>query len=409
MDVRINPRPLSGTVTPPPSKSMAHRLLVAAALAEGVSTVRNVSLSQDIEATLRCVTALGCHCEQPEPDVVRVQGIGWKLADRGGELPHFDCGESGSTLRFLIPIALAAAGGGVFTGRGRLMERPQKPYFDLFDEKGIFYELQGDTLTVRGSLPCGEYRLPGNVSSQFFTGLLLALPLLNGNSTVVSTTALESSDYIAMTTEALRTAGIPISFQPERRRCQVSSGHFKPFDAAVEADWSQAAFWYAANVLGGDLRIGGLNPLSSQGDMAVAEYAQILSRSGDAEIDVSGFPDLVPPLAVMAAVRQGTTHLTNAARLRLKESDRLKTTAAMVNALGGRAEEGTDSLTVHGVSRLAGGTVDGANDHRIVMAAAIAAVGCSGPVTILGAEAINKSYPSFFKDYLALGGDVSGV
>ena len=264
-------------------------------------------------------------------------------------------------------------------------------------------------LTVRGSLPCGEYRLPGNVSSQFFTGLLFALPLLDGDSTVVSSTALESSNYLAMTVGALRTAGVSVSFQPERRLCQVSSGRFKPFDASVEADWSQAAFWYAANVLGGDLRIGGLNPLSSQGDRSIAEYAEILSRSGDAEIDVSGCPDLVSPLAVMAAVRQGTTHLTNAARLRLKESDRLKTTAAMVNALGGRAEEGTDSLTIHGVPRLTGGTVDGANDHRIVMAAAIAAAGCSGPVTILGAEAVNKSYPSFFKDYLALGGDANGV
>lgn len=409
MDVRINPGPLSGAVTPPPSKSMAHRLLLAAALAEGVSTVRNVALSQDIEATLRCVTALGCHWVQIESDVVRIRGIGGKSADRGGELLHFDCGESGSTLRFLIPIALAAAGGGVFTGRGRLMERPQKPYFDLFEEKGIFYRMKDGELTVRGSLPCGEYRLPGNVSSQFFTGLLFALPLLDGDSTVVSSTALESSNYLAMTVGALRTAGVSVSFQPERRLCQVSSGRFKPFDASVEADWSQAAFWYAANVLGGDLRIGGLNPLSSQGDRSIAEYAEILSRSGDAEIDVSGCPDLVSPLAVMAAVRQGTTHLTNAARLRLKESDRLKTTAAMVNALGGRAEEGTDSLTIHGVPRLTGGTVDGANDHRIVMAAAIAAAGCSGPVTILGAEAVNKSYPSFFKDYLALGGDANGV
>jgi len=180
MDMRINPRPLSSAVTPPPSKSMAHRLLIAAALAEGVSTVRNVALSQDIEATLRCVTALGCHWAQPESDVVRVWGTGGKLAGRRGELPYFDCGESGSTLRFLIPIALAAAGGGVFTGRGRLMARPQKPYFDLFDEKSIFYQLQGGTLTVRGSLPYGEYRLPGNVSSQFFTGLLFALPLLGG-------------------------------------------------------------------------------------------------------------------------------------------------------------------------------------------------------------------------------------
>jgi 3-phosphoshikimate 1-carboxyvinyltransferase len=409
MDLRINPRPLSGMVTPPPSKSMAHRLLIAAALAEGVSTVCNVALSQDIEATLRCITALGSRWEQPEPDVVRIRGIGGKSAGRKGEVPRFDCGESGSTLRFLIPIALAAAGGGIFTGRGRLMERPQQPYFDLLDEKGVFYQLEGGALTVRGKLPNGEYRLPGNVSSQFFTGLLFALPLLGGDSTIVSTTALESEDYVAMTIEVLRTAGIQVSGQPEQRRCQVPPGRFRPFDTAVEADWSQAAFWYAANFLGSHVDIQGLNPHSAQGDKAICTLYRVLTRAGDAEIDVSGCPDLVPPLAVMAAVRRGTTHLTNAARLRLKESDRLKTTAAMLSALGGQVEEGADRLTIRGVPQLAGGTVDGAHDHRIVMAAAVAAARCAGPVTIPGAEAVGKSYPSFFKDYSALGGDANGV
>jgi len=226
---------------------------------------------------------------------------------------------------------------------------------------------------------------------------------------LVSTTTLESSGYISMTLEALRAAGITAVGRPEQGLYQVRSGAYRPFNATVEADWSQAAFWYAANVLGGDLQIDGLNACSAQGDMAVSEYARTLSRPGDVSIDVSGCPDLVPPLAVMAAVRQGTTHLTNAARLRLKESDRLKTTAAMLTALGGDAEEGTDSLMIRGVPHLSGGTVDGANDHRIVMAAAIAATRCAGPVTILGSEAINKSYPSFFEDYLALGGDVHGV
>ncbi|WP_352415121.1 3-phosphoshikimate 1-carboxyvinyltransferase [Oscillibacter ruminantium] len=409
MDIRINPKPLGGTVTPPSSKSMAHRLLIAAALANGVSTVCNVALSQDIAATLRCVAALGSTWEQPEAGVIRIRGIGGKLPKRNSPLPRFDCGESGSTLRFLIPIALATAGCGVFTGQGRLMERPQQPYFDLFDEQGIVHEWNEGVLTVQGALPSGEYRLPGNVSSQFFTGLLFALPLLAGNSTLVSTTTLESSGYISMTLEALRAAGITAVGRPEQGLYQVRSGAYRPFNATVEADWSQAAFWYAANVLGGDLQIDGLNACSAQGDMAVSEYARTLSRPGDVSIDVSGCPDLVPPLAVMAAVRQGTTHLTNAARLRLKESDRLKTTAAMLTALGGDAEEGADSLMIRGVPHLSGGTVDGANDHRIVMAAAIAATRCAGPVTILGSEAINKSYPSFFEDYLALGGDVHGV
>ena len=409
MDMRVNPGPLSGAVTPPPSKSMAHRLLISAALAEGTSTVRNVALSQDIEATLRCAEALGCVWEQATLSSIRIHGCGGKPAASGAALPRFDCGESGSTLRFLIPVALAMAGGGVFTGKGRLMKRPQAPYFGLFDEKGIAYTLEDGVLTVRGALKSGEYRLPGDVSSQFFTGLLFALPLLERNSAVVAVTEPESSDYIAMTVQALRTAGIYVLYRSNQRRWLVSSGRFQPFDATVEADWSQAAFWYAANVLGGDLRIEGLNSQSCQGDRAVAEYARRLSHPGDVEIDVSDCPDLVPPLAAMAAARQGTVRLTNAARLRLKESDRLKTTAAMVNALGGHAEEGADSLTIRGVPQLSGGTVDGADDHRIVMAAAVAAARCNGPVTILGAEAVNKSYPSFFEDFWALGGDAHVV
>lgn len=404
MDMHINPTLLHGTVTPPPSKSMAHRLLISAALAEGTSVIRNVALSQDIEATLRCLEALGCSWERTEPACIRIHGCG-PIVPTDGRMPQFDCGESGSTLRFFIPIALAMAGSGAFTGRGRLMGRPQTPYFDLFDEKGIVHSLQNGVLTVRGTLKSGEYRLPGDVSSQFFTGLLFALPLLEEDSVIISTTEPESADYIAMTVEALRAAGIRVLSQPAQRRWTVPSGQFHSFDAIVEPDWSQAAFWYAANVLGSTLRLEGLNPKSSQGDRVAAEYAARLSQPGDVEIDVSGCPDLVPPLAVMAAVRQGTARFTNAARLRLKESDRLKTTAAMLLALGGDTDEETDSLTIRGVSRLSGGIVNGAGDHRIVMAAAIAATRCTGPVTILGAEAVNKSYPSFFEDYSALGGD----
>lgn len=407
MDMHINPTLLRGAVTPPPSKSMAHRLLISAALAEGTSMIRNVALSQDIEATLRCMEALGCSWEQAGASALRVHGCGPIVPADGA--PRFDCGESGSTLRFFIPIALAMTGGGVFTGRGRLMERPQAPYFDLFDEKGIFYSLQDGTLTVRGTLESGEYCLPGDVSSQFFTGLLFALPLMGEDSVIVSSTKPESADYIAMTVQALRAAGIRVLSQPAQRRWTVSAGRFHSFDATVEADWSQAAFWYAANVLGSSLRLEGLDPKSSQGDRVTAEHAARLSQPGDLEIDVSGCPDLLPPLAVMAAVRQGTCRFTNAARLRLKESDRLKTTAAMLRSLGGNAEEGADSLTIQGVPRLLGGTVDGADDHRIVMAAAIAATCCAGPVTILGAEAVNKSYPSFFEDYAALGGDAHVV
>lgn len=404
MDVRITPKKLSGTVTPPPSKSQAHRLLIAAALGTGVSTVRGVAMSQDVGATLRCLTALGGHWNETAPGTLEITGIGGRRCT-GEDLPRLDCGESGSTLRFFLPIALAVAGGGAFTGHGRLMERPQGPYFDLFREKGIFFEQRDGVLTVRGKLTPGEYRLPGNVSSQFFTGLLFALPLLEGPSTIVPTTAVESWDYILMTLDALAGAGVAV---PEPRRggaFSISPHPYRSFDRRVEADWSQAGFWYAAIALGSQVELEGLNAFSVQGDMAVVPNFLRLTQPGDVDIDVSGIPDLLPPLAVMAAVRSGTTCFVNAARLRMKESDRLSTVCAMLEALGGTCREGPDSLTVTG-GTLTGGTVDGANDHRIVMAAAIAATACAGPVTILGAECVKKSYPDFWEVYKNLGGEV---
>ena len=403
MDVRITLSRLSGSVTPPPSKSQAHRLLLCAALAQGISTISHVVLSQDIRATLQCMKALGASWVR-EGSALRITGIGGRA--RLERLPRMDCGESGSTLRFLIPVALATAGGGVFIGQGRLMDRPQGPYFDLFRAKGITFSREGNTLTVQGQLTPGEYRLPGNVSSQFFTGLLFALPLLSGKSTIVSTTAVESRDYINMTLDALASAGVTAEeLASPTTAFSISPGTYRPLEQAVEADWSQAAFWYAAAFLDNAVTPLGLSPTSTQGDRVIASLYWTLARPGDTEIDVSGCPDLLPPLAVMAAVRQGVTRFTGAARLRLKESDRLETTAALLTALGGRAETSQDSLTVSG-GALTGGTVDGANDHRIVMAAAVAATACSGPVIIRGAEAVSKSYPSFWADYEALGGRI---
>ena len=385
MDIRITPQKLIGAVTPPASKSMAHRAVLAMALASETGTLSNLSDSQDIQATKRCVESL----KAPRPD---------------GELPFLDCGESGSTLRFLIPIALAVAGGGVFTGHGRLMERPQQPYFDIFDEKGIFYEQKDGVLTVQGTLTPGVYHLPGNVSSQFVTGLLYALPLLSGDSTIKITTPLESSGYVDMTLDMLEKFGITVENQDYAVFRIPGKQAYAARDITVESDWSQAGFWYAANFLDNRVSIQGLNPTSTQGDRVVASLYWKLAKPGDVDIDVSGCPDLLPPLAVMAAIRQGTTRFINAARLRIKESDRLSTTAALLNALGGRAEDSPDSLTVQGIMSFTGGTVDGANDHRIVMAAAIAATHSAAPVTILGAEAVNKSYPSFWEDYKRLGG-----
>ena len=385
MKLTITPGKLSGTVTPPPSKSQAHRLLICAALAGEGSVIHNLADSQDIRATRRCLA---------------------ELTTNRRTTPELDCGESGSTLRFLIPIALALRGGGVFTGQGRLMERPQKPYFDLFDEKGIRYERKDNVLTVEGRLTPGEYRLPGNVSSQFFTGLLLALPLLDGPSAIIPTTPLESEGYIGMTLDAMHEFGIDIATTRSLPPHYLISGgqKYRGAEATVEGDWSQAAFWYAANCLGCTVDVRGVSQYSTQGDRVIESCCLDLSQPGDTEIDMSGCPDLAPPVAAAAAVRQGTTRLVNAGRLRIKESDRLAAITAALNALGARVTEHPDSLTIYGRDSLAGGTVDCCNDHRIAMMAAIAATRCREPVTLLGAECVAKSYPDFWDVYRMLGG-----
>ena len=384
MNLTITPGKLSGTVTPPPSKSQAHRLLICAALAGEGSVIHGLADSQDIRATRRCLAELNTE---------RIN------------LPKFDCGESGSTLRFLIPIALALRGGGIFTGHGRLMERPQKPYFDIFDEKGIRYEQKEGVLTVEGRLTPGEYRLPGNVSSQFFTGLLMALPLLDGPSVIIPTTRMESEGYIGMTLEAMHEFGVDIASTRSLPPHYLIPGgsRYQTAEATVEGDWSQAAFWYAANCLGCTVDVRGVSQHSAQGDRVIESCCQDLSRPGDREIDMSGCPDLAPPVAAAAAVRQGTIRLVNAARLRIKESDRLAAITAALNALGARVTEHPDSLTIYGRDRLAG-TVDCCNDHRIAMMAAVAATRCREPVTLLGAECVAKSYPDFWEHYRLLGG-----
>ena len=413
MDLTITPTKLRGAVAPPPSKSLGHRLLIAAALAErGVSVIANLGDSQDIAATRRCLTALGAGIEDLPSGAVRVsRGLGSAFVE-AGPAPLLDCGESGSTLRFLIPLALLLNGEAALTGHGRLMERPLKPYEDLFRERGVAWALRDGVLCLDGGRGCerlaldpGEYRLPGDVSSQFFTGLLFVLPLLDGDSALVPATPLESRDYLELTREAQVLAGVCSQWRGDA--LFIPGGQrYQPFTASVEADWSQAAFWYAASFLGGEVDVLDLDPKSAQGDMAVSGYYWQLARPGEAEIDVSGCPDLLPPLAVMAATRRGVTRFTHAARLRMKESDRLRTTAAMLTALGGQAEEGPDYLTVTGQPALSGGTVDSANDHRIAMAAAVAAARCTGPVTVLGAECVAKSYPAFWEDYRKLGGIV---
>lgn len=405
MNVTITPAVLKGTVTPPPSKSQAHRLIIAAALSDGFCKLSNVDLSEDIQATLRCMRTLDADASA-DGTIIR----GADLVD-GHEEPApevMDCGESGSTLRFLIPVALALKGGGKFTGHGRLMERPQDPYFALFREKGIFYEQKDGVLTVRGKLGPGVYTLPGNVSSQFITGLLYALPLLEGDSEIVLTTGLESRGYVDMTLDALERFGVKAEYDGKRTFRVPGNQYYQHQNLAIEADWSNAAFWYGAKFLGCPVEIGGLDQASVQGDRAIAGFYDQLQGTGSLDLDVSQCPDLVPPLAAMAALRSGeTTRIVNAGRLRIKESDRLATVTEVLNALGAQVEEYEDHLVIHGKEKLAGGvTVSGHNDHRIAMMAAIAAIRCEAPVTITGAECVKKSYPRFWEDYRRLGGEL---
>ena len=400
MKLTIAPGLLRGSITPPSSKSQGHRVIIAAALAEGTSTIRKVNASQDIDATRACMEELGARTVWNSDSTVTVTGLG---EPRG--MPVLDCGESGSTLRFLIPVALAVAGGGEFHGRGRLMQRPQEPYFEIFREKGIAFSRTDDTLTVSGALPPGQYRLRGDVSSQFVTGLLYALPLLPGDSEIVLTTALESSGYIDMTVDALKQFGVTVH-RTERGWYVPGGQRYRAADVDVEADYSQSAFFYVARGLGNPLTITGMNPGSRQGDRVILDYEALLDGAGTVTLDVRECPDLVPALAARAALRPGeTTRIVNAGRLRIKESDRLQSTAAVLNALGAHVTEEPEGLTIRGVSGLRGGvTVDSWNDHRIAMMAAVAATRCCQPVTITGAESVRKSYPTFWQDYARLGG-----
>ena len=404
MKLKLSPARLQGDITPPPSKSQAHRAVIAAALAKGTSRVVPLSSSMDILATLGAVESLGASYDE-KTGVMTGRDASYIKADA---LPQIDCAESGSTLRFLIPIALAVAGGGVFSGRGRLMQRPQEPYFAIFREKGISYHLEKDSLTVRGILPPGRYSLPGDVSSQFITGLLFALPLLEGDSEIEITTPLQSKEYVTMTLDVLERFGIQVRQEEMRRFWIPGRQQYHAADLQVEADASQAAFFATARALGHPVTILGLNPDSKQGDRVIFSILKQLQSRGMQEVDVSQCPDLVPAISLAAALREGEmTVLSNAARLRAKESDRLAAVTRQLNALGAKITEGPDFLKIQGVTALHGGTVDSENDHRIAMMLAIGAASAEDHIILTGAESVQKSYPDFWSEYVRLGGKIT--
>ena len=448
--VRLHPAALTGTIPAVDAKSYAHRLLMAAALADVPTRIRCRTRSADILATVRVMRALGAEIEDLG-EAFLVRPIGMCLAEKGlrpEDLDEvtLDCGESGTTERFILPIVAALGRKAAVTGAGRLAERPLSPLSDVLRAAGVSLSEEGVfPLHVAGRIGVGDYAIAGNVSSQFVGGLLYALslqPRESGSRAAVSTLELtgtvESAPYIRMTVEVLRAFGVEVEVSHDERKYVVrgadASGLLvSPGAAQVEGDWSNAAFWLVAGAVGGigtkgisDITVTGLKPDSAQGDRAVAASLERMGAevrvAGDAvtvrppengrlhglTVDAAQIPDLVPVLSVAAACAEGVTTFVNAGRLRIKESDRLATTAAMLRSLGVEVTEGETTLTVAGRAGrpLTGGTVSGANDHRIVMAAAVAATVASGPVVIEGARAARKSYPDFFRDYAALGGRV---
>lgn len=413
--VQVYPGNLQGTVTIPPSKSDAHRAVICAALSRGVSKIAPIELSEDITATLRAVETLGVSVRLEE-NVLTVDGSALGTA-RSREL---DCGESGSTLRFFIPIAAALGLPVRFTGRGRLPQRPLGTYLECLPPAGVNCQSTGGLpFSIHGKLQGGRFAVAGNVSSQFITGLLLALPLTGEDSEIVLTTPLQSAGYVEMTIRTMAAFGVTV--EKTMAGYRIAGGQrYQPQNYAVESDWSQAGFYLAAGALGSRLALHGLRRDSIQGDRTAeavfSAFGAQLEWQGKAlivspgvlrgiAVDASQIPDLVPPIAAAAALAEGESKITGAGRLRLKESDRLAAMASAINALGGSVQEGEDGLVIQGVSSLKGGRVSGCNDHRVVMAMAVAALRAGGPVVITDPHSIRKSYPSFFKEYNRLGGN----
>lgn len=424
--VKIFPTKLQGTVVAPSSKSMGHREIICAGLAAGTSIIDNISMSKDIEATMRCLKAINVAVDEIPSMIagrkaLQISGTGHPMA----AADSVDCGESGSTLRFFLPLGANLNCPLTFIGHGKLVSRPLQAYYDIFDEKFIQYFNDNGNLpvTVNGRLNPGIYKLPGDVSSQFVSGLLFALPLLNGDSVIEITSPLESSAYVDMTISCLAKFGIKVENEDGLHRRYLVPGkqHYQAQDSQVEGDWSQAAFWTVGGSLGKGITCQGVNVNSLQGDQAVVD---IMERMGAAIsqtensvtvnggatkatlIDAANCPDIIPVLTVLAAVSEGTTKIINAGRLRIKECDRVAAMTSELNKMGAAITEEPEGLTIVGKPEgLKGGVqVDAWNDHRIAMSLAIAAQKCAEPIILTGAESVAKSYPTFWEDYKSVGG-----
>lgn len=421
-DIKITSSNLRGTIKIPPSKSLCHRAIICAGLSKKISNIENIIFSDDIIATCTGMQNFG----------VTINKFNDSLIIKGNEFlkinsDKINCKESGSTLRFLIPLALLTGQKITFFGEGRLSERPLTSYYEIFEYNNVNYSRYDHNnkkalpLTLEGKIKPGEYKLAGNISSQFITGLMFVLPILNGDSRIVVTTELESKGYVDLTIEVLKKFSIHIENFNYKEFIIKGNQKYEGINYRIEGDFSQAAFWIAAGILGTEIECVDLNIDSWQGDRVIIDIIREMggniffngdkviakkSHTNGITIDASNCPDLVPILAVLGSLSKGTTRIINAARLRIKESDRLKAISTELNKLGSNIKETEDGLIIEGKEKLKGGIVDSWNDHRIAMALSIAAIKCEEAVIIRNSNVIKKSYPAFYEDYKALGGIV---
>lgn len=389
MDIVITPNKLNGIIDAISSKSYAHRMLICAALAEGESEIVIDNLSKDIEATISALRSFGAKIERKD-NIFTVSPV------NDTNEAFADCNESGSTLRFLVPVGASLGKKCTFTGKGRLPERPMGTILDLLKANGVRVN-DSFPIEIEGKLSGKHFTIDGSVSSQFITGLLLALPQIGGGEIKIEGD-FQSKSYVDITVSVMEKFGVNVTEKdntyivPDKK---FSSGSFR-----AEGDWSNAAFFLAAGI-----EVDNLDENSKQGDRKIKEILKLLEKDdGEIIIDVSDVPDLVPIIAVKASARKGITKLVNAERLKLKESDRILSTVSMINNLGGEAYGTDDSIEIRGKGKLKGGEVSSFNDHRIAMSSAIASVYCEENVKIIGAEAVEKSYPDFYEDFKKLGG-----
>jgi 3-phosphoshikimate 1-carboxyvinyltransferase len=419
MDVLITPTPLKGTIKVPASKSILHRAIIAASIANGTSIIRNINYSDDILRTIEAMKSLGVVFTSENDTLTIVGNDRFELSNN-----LIDCHESGSTLRFLIPLLSLASEAVTFTGRESLMRRPLALYKSIFTKHKSTFKHNKNNVFIEGSLRPGKYVVPGNISSQFITGLLLTLPLLSKSSKIIVTDKFESKPYVDLTVDVLSKFGIKIVVEDNIYYIKGKQA-YEPADIRIEGDYSQAAFFLTMGLFNEEINVVNLDHDSKQGDQAIVSiiedfggtieqieggYQVRRSSLHATMVDIGQCPDLGPITTAIASLADGTTDIKNAGRLRIKESDRLEAIQTAINELGGFVLSDADTLTIVGKPKLDGdGDIDSFNDHRIVMSVASIASMCKKPFIIRGADSINKSYPSFFDDFLSIGGDVKYI